>query len=161
MDVVERGAALVGSAIEWADKTTDEAADVERINGVLEFIRQEQSTLVQYAGKLLTHSISALSLNAHDISKALEDVHFMARSVKSKSIDTKDYIELQDELAGESKSSTISPDQLDLWELTLESLLDTLETTHAKVNTIRLKLETISRDIVELKATIEGMVATA
>jgi hypothetical protein len=41
MDVVERGAKLVGDAIEWADKTTDEAADVERINGVLEFIRAE------------------------------------------------------------------------------------------------------------------------
>jgi len=161
MDVVERGADLVGKAIEWADKTTDEAADVERINGVLEFIRAEQSTLVQYAGKLLTHSISALSMNAHDITKALEDVHFMAKAVKSKSTDTKDYIEMQDELAGESKLSTISPDQLDLWELTLESLLDTLETTHAKVNTIRVKLETISRDIVQLKATIEGMVATA
>jgi len=39
MDVVERGAKLVGDAIEWADKTTDEAADVERINAVLDFIR--------------------------------------------------------------------------------------------------------------------------
>lgn len=104
MDVVERGAALIGDAIEWADKTTDEAADVDRINGVLEFIRAEQTTLVQYAGKLLTHSISALSLNAHDITKALEDVHFMARAVKSKSIDTKDYIQMQDELADPSKS---------------------------------------------------------
>lgn len=41
MDVIERGTKLVGDAIEWADKTTDEAADVERINGVLEFIRAE------------------------------------------------------------------------------------------------------------------------
>lgn len=41
MDVVERGAKLIGDAIEWADKTTDEAADVERINSVLEFIRKE------------------------------------------------------------------------------------------------------------------------
>jgi cell division septum initiation protein DivIVA len=50
---------------------------------------------------------------------------------------------------------------LDLWELTLESLLDTLETSFTQTQTIRLKLETISRDIVVLKATIEGMVATA
>jgi len=55
----------------------------------------------------------------------------------------------------------MTQDQLDLWELTLESLLDTLETSHARTQEIRLKLETISRDIVELKATIEGMVATA
>jgi len=110
---------------------------------------------------LLTHSISALSLNAHDITKALEDVHFLARAVKSKSIDTKDYIEMQDELAGDAKLATLSQDQLDLWQLTLESLLDTLESAHAKTQAIRLKLETISRDIVTLKATIEGMVATA
>jgi len=45
--------------------------------------------------------------------------------------------------------------------LTLESLLDTLETSHARTHEIRVKLETISRDIVQLKATIEGMVATA
>jgi len=45
--------------------------------------------------------------------------------------------------------------------LTLESLLDTLETSFTQTQTIRLKLETISRDIVVLKATIEGMVATA
>jgi len=45
--------------------------------------------------------------------------------------------------------------------LTLESLLDTLETSAAETNAIRLKLEVISRDIVVLKATIEGMVATA
>jgi len=45
--------------------------------------------------------------------------------------------------------------------LTLESLLDTLETSHARTLEIRTKLETISRDIVQLKATIEGMVATA
>jgi len=45
--------------------------------------------------------------------------------------------------------------------LTLESLLDTLETSAKKAHEIRVKLETISRDIVKLKATIEGMVATA
>lgn len=45
--------------------------------------------------------------------------------------------------------------------MTLESLLDTLETSFTQTQTIRLKLETISRDIVVLKATIEGMVATA
>lgn len=41
MDVVERGAALIGDAIEWADKTTDEAADVERIKSVLDFVKAE------------------------------------------------------------------------------------------------------------------------
>jgi hypothetical protein len=46
MDVVERGAKRIGDAVEWADKVTDEAADVERIKGVLDFIKKEQVTLV-------------------------------------------------------------------------------------------------------------------
>lgn len=46
MDVVERGAKLIGDAVEWADKVTDEAADVDRIKGVLDFIKAEQVTLV-------------------------------------------------------------------------------------------------------------------
>ena len=41
MDIVERGAGLIGDSIKWADKVTDEAADVERIKGVLDFIRKE------------------------------------------------------------------------------------------------------------------------
>lgn len=45
--------------------------------------------------------------------------------------------------------------------MTLESLLDTLESSHTRTHEIRIKLENISRDIVKLKATIEGMVATA
>ena len=55
----------------------------------------------------------------------------------------------------------MSQDQLDLWEMSLESLLDTLESSYVQANAIRLKLETISRETVQLKATIEGMVATA
>jgi hypothetical protein len=49
-------------------------------------------------------------LNAHDISKALEDVHYMARSVKAKSIDTKDYILTQDDLQGDSKVAKLTSD---------------------------------------------------
>lgn len=68
---------------------------------------------------------------------------------------------MQDELGEGKKLLEMSKDQLDLWELTLESLLDTLETSHTETKKIRLQLEQISRDIVKLKATIEGMVATA
>lgn len=71
LDLIEKGAGLIGKGLEWADKVTDEAADVERIKGVLDFIKKEQHVLVQYAGKLLTHSITALSMNAHDITMAL------------------------------------------------------------------------------------------
>jgi hypothetical protein len=46
LDVVERGVGMIGKAVEWADKVTDEAADVERIRGVLDFIKKEQMTLV-------------------------------------------------------------------------------------------------------------------
>ena len=46
MDSVEKGAKLIGDAVEWADKVTDEAADVQRIKGVLDFIKKEQHVLV-------------------------------------------------------------------------------------------------------------------
>lgn len=72
----------------------------------------------------------------------------MAKSVKAKSVDTKDYIEMQDELSGGKKISTLSQDELDLWELSLESLLDTLETSQKQANAIRVKLESISRETV-------------
>jgi len=41
VSIVERSAGLIGKAIEWADKTTDKAADVKRVNSVLAFIRKE------------------------------------------------------------------------------------------------------------------------
>lgn len=46
MDVVERGAGMINDAIKWADKVTDEAADVNRIKGVLDFVKAEQVVLV-------------------------------------------------------------------------------------------------------------------
>jgi len=140
MTTVERGTKLIGDAVEWGDKVTTEAADVERIRGVLDFIRKEQVVLVQYAGKLLTQSISALSLAAYDISEALEDVHFMAREVKTRSERTKEYIEIQEQLSGGKILTEISQDQLDLWELTLVTLLDNLERTYARTTEIRQKL---------------------
>ena len=68
---------------------------------------------------------------------------------------------MQDLLAGENKLSVLSQDQLDLWELTLEALIDTLESSYKRTNEIRLEMENISRDIVQLKALVESMVATA
>lgn len=101
---------------------------------------------------------------AHDINKCLEDVHFMAKAVKSKAIDTKDYIVFQDDLAEEAggkKISTMSKDQLDLWAMTLETLIETLEEAKTKTGGIREKLDQTTVDTVKLKALIEGMVATA
>jgi len=39
--VVERAAGLIGKGVEWADKVTDEAADVKRISEVLDFVKKE------------------------------------------------------------------------------------------------------------------------
>jgi len=46
LDVVERGAGMVGEVLTTIDTATDKAADVERIQGVLDFVRTEQVTLV-------------------------------------------------------------------------------------------------------------------
>jgi len=39
--VVERTAGLVGKAVEWADKATDQAADTKRVKEVLSFVKKE------------------------------------------------------------------------------------------------------------------------
>ncbi len=41
---------------------------------------------------MLTESLIGLSSNSHEIMKAMQDVNFMAKSVKAKAIDVKDYI---------------------------------------------------------------------
>lgn len=68
---------------------------------------------------MLTQSITLLSLNALEISKALEDVYFLAKVVKSKSGDTKDYIDAQDALSGGKVVMTLTDDQKELWQITL------------------------------------------
>ena len=40
-------------ALEWADQVVDKSADVERIKGVLDFVKDEQETLVEFTGDLL------------------------------------------------------------------------------------------------------------
>lgn len=64
---------------------------------------------------MLTQSITLLSLNALEISKALEDVYFLAKVVKSKTTDTKLYIEAQDALTNGAVLTELTADQKELW----------------------------------------------
>lgn len=41
MDVVERGAKMAGEVLTAIDNATDKAADVDRIKGVLDFVKTE------------------------------------------------------------------------------------------------------------------------
>jgi len=151
--VVERTAGLIGKAVEWADKATDKAADTKRVTEVLDFIKKEQTTLVHYAGKLLTQSISLLSMNALEISNAVQDCYFLAKVVKAKSADTKIYIEAQDAIAT-GVMTTLTDDQKELWKLTLQNLVQTLDQSAKSCKTIREKLDKIARDITDLKSMI-------
>lgn len=99
-------------------------------------------------------------MNALEISKAVQDTYFLAKVVKAKSSDTKVYIEAQDALAT-GVLTTLSDDQKELWKLTLENLVQTLDQSAKSCTEIRTKLEKITKDVTELKALIEGMVATA
>lgn len=100
-------------------------------------------------------------MNALEISKAVQDTYFLAKVVKSKSGDTKTYIELQDALGGGKMVTELTSDQKELWELTLNNLVQTLDQSAKSCTEIRTKLEKITRDVTELKSLIEGMVATA
>ena len=81
--------------------------------------------------------------------------------VKSKSVDTKDYIMMQDELSEGADMTQLTDDQLDLWEMTLESLLDTLTAAVEHTSTIKEKLEYISRALVVIKSDVTTMIVTA
>lgn len=40
-DVVSKGIAMIGKSVAWAEKVTDEAADVPRIKGVLDWVSKQ------------------------------------------------------------------------------------------------------------------------
>lgn len=65
-----------------------------------------------------------LTTEAHNVQLALKDAHSLVGSVQSTMEDTKAYIEIQNELL--VKGKPLDDKQLDLWEMTLESLLNTL-----------------------------------
>lgn len=88
---------------------------------------------------MLTQSITLLSMNALEISKAVQDTYFLAKVVKAKSGDTKIYIEAQDALAT-GVMTTLSDDQKELWKLTLQNLVQTLDQSAKSCTEIREKL---------------------
>jgi len=68
---------------------------------------------------------------------------------------------MQDELSEGKSILEMTDEQVELWEYALETLLETLTLAHDKTEKIRTKLEQISKDMVELKTTIQSTIATA
>lgn len=99
-------------------------------------------------------------MNALDLSKALEEVYFLARTVKAKTADTKIYIESQDALA-KGPMLVLSADQKELWKITIENLVQTLDVSSKKCTELKKRLEDITKDITVLKSTITSMVTTS
>lgn len=110
---------------------------------------------------MLTKSITLLSMNALEISRAVENVYFMAQVVKSKTNDTRTYIQVQEALSAGQLVTTLTEDQKAVWKMTLDNLVQTLDKAYNDCKNIRIKLESVTKDIVELKSHIEGMIATA
>lgn len=81
--------------------------------------------------------------------------------MKAKSEDTKTYIEAQDLLSKGKVLIKLTADQEELWKLTLENLVETLDESAKRTTAVRVKLEKITKDVITLKSVIEGMVATA
>lgn len=161
MDIITKGSKLVGDALAWSDKVSDKAADVQKIKDILKFIEKEQSTLVLYAGKLLTKSIKGLSLQAHAITLALDEVHYLAKAVKVKSMDTRDFIEMQDELSEGRRFYRPTEESQELWGMSLESLLGTLKDAYTRTRKVREKMQRVQADIVMVQADIKSMVTLA
>ena len=109
-EIVKKGIAFIGKAVVWADKVTDEAADVPRIKGVLDWVQQQQAILVKYTGDKLTETIKDLSLTTLEITQSLEDLYFLSDMVKIKTEDTKAYIMMQDELTEGAAMTNLTDD---------------------------------------------------
>jgi glycerate-2-kinase len=93
MEVVDKVGEFVGAAVKWIDESSDKAADVERITAALTVVRDNRVTLVQYSEELLDKSIKALVLSAHQVYGAMQLVKSMAKIVKTKSVDTKEWMD--------------------------------------------------------------------
>jgi glycerate-2-kinase len=93
MTVVDKVGEFVGAAVKWIDESSDKAADVERITAALTVVRDNRVTLVQYSEELLDKSIKALVLSAHQVYGAMQLVKSMAKIVKTKSVDTKEWMD--------------------------------------------------------------------
>lgn len=113
--------------------------------------------MVEYTGELLSESITQLSLGANNITSVLEDVHFLAKTVKSHTVDARDYLLIMD--GPEVKDDTET--QAGLWQMTLASLVDNLESSAEETEKLRIKLEETTDRIVAIKIKISTMVSTA
>lgn len=149
MDVVNKGVNIIKDGIAWADEVTDKMANVEEVKALLSWVQDQSSLLVKYTGDMLTTSLVGLSTNANELMKSMQEVYFLAKSVKSKASDTRDYIQWQDDLA-DGGNATPNEDQMELWHITLETLIDCLDTSYERTKEIRLGLEAIQDDLVKL-----------
>jgi len=125
MTVVDKVGEFVGAAVKWIDESSDKAADVERITAALNVVRDNRVTLVQYSEQLLDKSIKALTLSADQVYKAMQLVKSMAKIVKVKSVDTKEWMDSIAELDDPQ-------DMLDTWAVAVQELTYVLTTAHER-----------------------------
>jgi len=125
MEVVDKVGEFVGAAVKWIDESSDKAADVERITAALNVVRDNRVTLVQYSEQLLDKSIKALTLSADQVYKAMQLVKSMAKIVKVKSVDTKEWMDSIAELDDPQ-------DMLDTWAVAVQELTYVLTTAHER-----------------------------
>jgi hypothetical protein len=148
------------NALHWADELAKEFADTKGVNDVLDFVKTKGPQLVAYTGNALNDNLNRLHTSSVDIVKALNDVAKLGNDVKTGAQATRNLIQEQDRLAT-GAVSTLSSEQMDLWERTLNSLVSVLDTTGNDCQGIRIDLEKIQADLITTKAQIEGMVANA
>jgi len=79
-------------------ESTDDAADVTRVEEVLNFVKQQATTLERYAGDKLTKTIIKMTMSAKDMYEAIQKVKKMAHAVKYKALDIKKWMQSFDEL---------------------------------------------------------------
>jgi hypothetical protein len=151
MTVVDKVGEFVGAAVKWIDESSDKAADVERITAALSVVRDNRVTLVQYSEELLDKSIKALVLSAHQVYGAMQLVKSMAKIVKTKSVDTKEWMDSLAELDDPQ-------DQLDTWAVAVQELTVVLQVAHQRTTEIHGALDNTLNTMVKMRSAIDSMV---
>lgn len=112
--IAEEALGMVAGAIQYVGKATDDAADVKRVEEVLAFVRQEKVILVRYTGDMLTESITVLNQSANKMYKSMQKVKSLAKGVKNKAVDIRDWTESFDELG-----TKVDSDIKETWKVIL------------------------------------------
>ena len=149
---------FVQDAVDWADKIAEEIADTGRIEEVLTYVTDRTDFLLEFTGHELPRCMEELRFNAWKIAQALEDVHYLADSVKGNAWEARALIQSHD---NGKKMARLSGDEMEMWEKAIADLVRMLDDSANDCERIRGDLDESAKALAALNADVTGMIAVA